>query len=126
MEKRLFPRVNANLSAEILCEQGERFDVTVLDTSSSVLKIQCTAVERDIITPHGEWTRNGRPIEAEIRMQLPLTESNTHEINCRCTIAFSRRVAMDKFQVGMKYSRLDDASLAVLGEFIRLRMDEAV
>ncbi len=125
IEKRRYPRVNANCTAKVICSDGVELKLDVLDTSSSGLKLQCNWAERDILTPQGQWTLNGRPIEAQIKMALPISNDKSCEIYARCRMAYSRRVARDKFQVGLKYTDLDETSFSNLGEFINSRLKQA-
>ena len=113
----------ANVSAQVTCEDSIEINVVVLDTSTTALKLQCNSAERDLLTPGGQWTKNGRPIEAHILMTLPFSEGKSREIEARCHTAFSRRVARDRFQIGMKYLDLDDESYTNLCEFISFAMN---
>jgi len=123
--KRRYPRVNANLVADVTCSGGIKLKLDVLDTSSTGLKLQCNWAERDMLTPRGQWTQNGRPIEADIRMDVPVSGNKCYEIKARCLMAFSRRVARDRFHVGMQYLDLDEKNFSNLSKFISTRLKEA-
>ncbi len=124
IEKRRFPRVDANIFAQVCREHGEKLDVIVLDISGTGLKLLCNTMEREILTPRGEWTENGRPIEAKINMELPVGTSEVHRICISSLVAYSRRVSMDQFHVGMKYQGLNDEDYKILADFVRFRIAE--
>ncbi len=124
IEKRRYPRVIANLVADVTCNGGIKLKLDVLDTSSMGLKLQCNWAERDILTPRGQWTQNGRPIEADISMDVPVSKNKSYEVKARCLMAFSRRVARDRFQVGLQYLDLDEKSFSTLGEFISTKLKD--
>ncbi|MCI0666953.1 MAG: PilZ domain-containing protein [Methylococcaceae bacterium] len=125
LEKRHYPRVNANIDAEVDCAGGFKIRGIVLDTSSTGLRLQCNAIERELLTPRGEWTRHGKPIEVKVTLVVPRPNNDTRTIEVHCAVAFSRRVARDCYHVGMRYKNLDQESFLVLGEFIDRRLKRA-
>lgn len=118
LEKRHYPRVHANIEAEVDCADGYKVRAVVLDTSSTGLKLQCNAIERELLTPRGEWTRHGKPIEVKVTLDVPSAYHETHTIEVHCAVAFSRRVARDCYHVGMRYKSIDWDSFSVLADFI--------
>jgi hypothetical protein len=118
LEKRHYPRVNAHIDAEVDCADGFKIKGIVLDTSSTGLKLQCNAIERELLTPRGEWTRHGKPIEVKVSLVVPRPNNQTSKVEVCCAVAFSRRVAHDCYHVGMRYKNLDQESFLILGEFI--------
>ncbi|MGR9105503.1 MAG: PilZ domain-containing protein [Gammaproteobacteria bacterium] len=124
LEKRRYPRVSANFDARVDCGDGFRVRVTVLDTSTTGLRLQCNGFEREMLTPHGEWIRHGKPIEINVILELPRPNQETRMIEALCTVAFSRRVARDLYHIGMRYKRLDPESFVVLGDFIDRRLKQ--
>lgn len=125
LEKRHYPRVNANIDAIIECADGSTIAGIVLDTSSTGLKLQCNSIERELLTPRGEWTRHGKPIEAKVTLIVPRADNEKSTVVVDCQVAFSRRVARDYYHVGMRYKNLDRESFRILGEFIDQRLKHA-
>lgn len=123
IEKRRYPRVDANFEAEIQCEDDFKITAMVLDTSSNGLKLECNSVERDILTPRGEWTRQGKPIEANVTLNIPQSDDKTSVITVQCYVAFSRRVAKDRYHVGLRYRELNQQEFAVLAGFIKEKLE---
>jgi hypothetical protein len=109
------------------CGDGFKIDVVALDTSSSGLKLQCNAIDRELLTPRGEWTRHGKPIEVTVTLNVPLENKGINTIKIDCAVAYSRRVALDCYHVGLSYKNLDHESISILAEFInaRLKQDSA-
>lgn len=124
LEKRRYPRVNANFEAEIFCGDGFKIKAIVLDTSSTGLKLQCNSVERDLLTPRGEWTYQGKPIEAKVSLIVPQPKNKTTAVDVQCAVAFSRRVAMDRYHVGLRYLTLDQKGFTILAEFISSKLKQ--
>ncbi|MGH8549701.1 MAG: PilZ domain-containing protein [Methylococcales bacterium] len=125
LEKRHYPRVNANIDAEVACADGFKIKGIVLDTSSTGLRLQCNAIERELLTPRGEWTRDGRPIEVKVTMVMPRANNETSTIEVCCAVAFSRRVALDRYHVGMRFKNLDQEGFLILAEFIDRRLSQS-
>lgn len=125
MERRQYPRVYANIPGEITTADGRKIDVVVYDTSSSGLRIQCGVGERNLITPKGQCTDGGHRIEVTI--ELVLSSGTGQPVNkaiARCALAFSERLAMNKFQIGMSYLDIDEQSFQNLTEFISTRIKQ--
>lgn len=125
VEKRHYPRVNANIDAEIDCGDGFKINAVVLDTSSTGLKLQCNSIEREILTPRGEWTRDGKPIHLIVNLKIPRINKETATVRVRCSVTYSRRVAADCYHIGMQYKGLDQDGILILGEFIDRRLKQA-
>ncbi len=107
MEKRIYPRVEAKLSAVIGNEDGIRLRVRTSDASSEGLCVECNTAERNLVTPGGNFVRDGKPVELFVWLDLPDEKGGTAKIEARCHVAFSRRVANDKCKIGMRYTALD-------------------
>lgn len=117
-DKRFYPRVPVKLPAVVANEDGIRLNVVTLDTSSDGIRIQCTTAERNLMTPEGSLIRNGRPVELLVWIDLPDPEGGEAQIFARCHITFSRRVAKDICQIGMRYMTIENDGLSKLNHFI--------
>ncbi len=113
-EKRLYPRVAATLPAVIADEDGFRYKTVALNASSDGLCIQCDTAARNIFTPGGSFIRDGRPVELYVWLDLP----NNGQLSARCHITFSRRIAKDICQIGMRYMDFDQEGYNKLLQFI--------
>lgn len=124
VERRQYPRVDANIRGRLTLADGKVFNVVVCDTSSSGLRIQCGPREREMITPRGRCIESGHAIEAEIEIDMPGSSGSkkVSKLNTRCALAFSRRVAADKFHIGMSYLDLDDENYEKLAAFIDVHL----
>lgn len=118
MEKRIYPRITANLSAVIGNEDGIRLKVMALDASCEGLCVECNTIERNLVTPGGNFVRDGKPVELFVWLDLPDENGGTAKIEARCHVAFSRRVANDKCKIGMRYTDLDKKHYEKLVRFI--------
>ena len=118
MEKRFYPRVAANLSAVIANEDGVRVNVMAMDASSEGLSVECNTIERNLVTPGGNFVRDGKPVELFVWLDLPDENGGTAKIEARCHVAFSRRIANDKCKIGMRYLDLEKKAYEKLTRFI--------
>ena len=118
MEKRFYPRVKANLSAIIGNEDGIRLNVMASDASSEGLCVECNTSERNLVTPGGNFVRDGKPVELFVWLELPDENGGIAKIQARCHVAFSRRVANNKCKIGMRYTDLDKGHYEKLVRFI--------
>ena len=118
MDKRISPRIAAHLPVIVANEDGVKLNVITLDTSSDGIRIQCSTAERNLMTPGGCFIRNGRPVELLVWLDLPATNGKQAKIAARCHIIFSRRVAKDVCQIGMRYLDIENDGYEKLLHFI--------
>lgn len=118
MEKRLYPRISTQLSAVVENSEGLHLNVTALDTSSEGFCIQCNTVVRNMLTPGGNFVRDGKPVELFVWLELPATTGKVKKIGARCHVAFSRRISSDQCKIGMRYMELDKGGYDTLVKYI--------
>lgn len=118
MDKRFFPKIEAHLPVIIANEYGEKLNAYTLDTSSEGFRIQCTIEQRNMVTPGGSYIRNGRPVELLVSLDLPDNEGSYEKLIARCHIAFSRRVARNVCEIGIRYLDIEQDGYSKLVEFI--------
>ena len=114
LKRRIYPMVPTMLPAVIANEDGVSCKVVALNASIDGLCIECNTFERNIMTPGGSFIRNGRPIELFVGLDLP----ENARISARCHITFSRRVAKDVCQIGMRYKDIEEEGYNKLIQFI--------
>ncbi|GAB4254930.1 MAG: hypothetical protein Kow0065_02500 [Methylomicrobium sp.] len=124
MGKKFYPRVAAQLPVVVTNEDGVRLKVLVLDTSSNGFSIRCSVLQRNLMTPGGCYIRNGRPVELSARMDLPVTEDCALPVQARCHVEFSRRIARDRCEIGMRYTDFEADAYENLVRFIESKMAE--
>ncbi len=122
MEKRIYPRVEADFPAVIANEEGLRFSVVARETSCEGLSVECNTIERNLVTPGGSFVRNGKPVELYVWIELPVETGGTDKIKVRCHVTFSRRIANDKCKIGMRYMDMEQNAYEKLIRFIELSM----
>ncbi|WP_305908343.1 PilZ domain-containing protein [Methylomarinum sp. Ch1-1] len=122
MEKRVYPRVAANFSAVIANEDGIKLKVMAMDASSEGLCVECNTIERNLVTPGGNFVRDGKPVELFVWLDLPDENGGTAKIEARCHVAFSRRIANDRCKIGMRYLNLEKKAYEKLIRFIEYAM----
>ncbi len=118
MQKRIFPRVATQIPAVIDNGDGLRFRALALDASSEGLSIQCSIMQRNMITPGGSFVRNGKPVELFVQIALPLDNGDAEFVDARCHIAFSRRLSRDTCQIGMRYTEIGPDQFRALMDYI--------
>ncbi len=121
MERRLYPRVSTRLPAVIINDEGVQLKVLVSDISGDGLCVECNTIERDMVTPHGRFVRDdGKPVELFVKLKLPDENDGETEIQARCHVAFSRRIARNQCMMGVRYHDLESKAYQRLLHFIDL------
>lgn len=126
MQKRIFPRVVTQIPAVIDNGDGLRFRALALDASSEGLSIQCSVMQRNMITPGGSFVRNGKPVELFVQIALPIEDGNAEFIDARCHVAFSRRLSRDICQIGMRYAEISQDQFLTLMAYIEENLSDPV
>jgi hypothetical protein len=122
MGKKVYPQISTRLPIVIAGEDGVRLETQTLGTSSRELALQCNMSERDRVTPGGCFVRDGRPIELSVRLRIPTGMNETAQVSARCHIAYSRRVAKDICQIGLRYLDFESDGGDKLNNFIESRL----
>jgi len=119
MERRLYPRVSTRLPAVIMNDEGVQLKVVVSDISGDGLCMECNTIERDLVTPHGRFVRDdGKPVELFVKLSLPEESGEDKEIQARCHVTFSRRIARNRCMMGVRYLDLDPNAYQCLLHFV--------
>ena len=122
MGKKIYPRISSRLPVVVTNEEGVQLKVTAIDTSNEVFSIQCSTLQRNIVTPGGSYLKNGRPVELDAMLDLPVSENQVYPLKARCHVTFSRRVASDRCEIGMRFVDFDGEGYQKLVRFIETRM----
>jgi hypothetical protein len=117
MKKKIYPRISTRLSAVVTSEEGVRLKVIALDTSQYGFSFQCSTFQRNSLTPGGCFIPNGRPVELDVLLDLPFPDKSL-QIRARCHVAFSRRIASDKCELGIRYEDFEGDGYRDLITFI--------
>ena len=121
MERRLYPRVSTRIPAVIINDEGVQLRVLVSDISGDGLCMECNTIERDLVTPHGRFVRDdGKPVELFVKLKLPEESGGETEIQARCHVTFSRRIARNRCMMGVRYQDLESSAYQRLLHFIDL------
>lgn len=122
MKKKFYPRVSAHLSVVVINEEGVRLKVEAFDASSDGFSFQCSTLQRNMMTPGGSYIRNGRPVELDAHLDLPVADDHSLPVKARCHVAFSRRVARDRCEIGMRYKAIEGDGYRNLIRFIENKL----
>ncbi len=123
MEKRHYPRVARQFSAEIENAEGVHVNVIAVDTSSEGLSIQCNTLVRDLITPGGCFiSDDGKPVELLVWLDLPIGRGKAKKVGARCHVSFSRRLSSNQCKIGMRYMDIEQGGYKTLVSYIESAM----
>lgn len=122
MERKFYPRITTHLPLIVNNDEGVQLKVLALNLSIEGFSFQCSTLQRNMITPGGCYIgSNGRPIELDASIELPLT-GHSFQINARCHVAFSRRVSSERCEIGARYLELEGDGYRDLLRFIENSM----
>jgi len=113
IEKRHYPRIT--LTAPILVElkDGQALSAELDNISSSGLQLVCDRQAESLITPNGQWD----PAELMVSIKLP-SLGDEERFEAKCVVVTSRRVSMDNFCIGLRFTEFVGGSYGALGRSI--------
>jgi hypothetical protein len=123
MKKKIYPRISTPLSAVITSEEGTHLKVVAMETSQYGFSFQCSTLQRNSLTPGGCFVHNGRPVELEVLLELPFSD-RSQLIKTRCHVSFSRRIASDKCELGIRYEDFEGDGYKDLISFIESNLND--
>ncbi len=117
--RRRSPRVAKALRVEISNHKGVGFTAKTLNISCDGFGMQCSLAERDLLTPKGVFVVAGRPVELTVTLILPGTDfEQTEIVVAKCRVRYSRRLANDRCEIGLRYMEIDAVGEAKLLQYI--------
>ncbi len=119
IEKRFSSRVDVKLTAVIFVSEDIRVDVVTSNVSQNGVCIQCNMTTRNLITPGGCFMRGLHPLELGIVLDSP-DKAKEAQMQAQCQVIYSRRIAKDQCQIGLKFKSMDSDSRILLQEIIDL------
>ena len=122
MDKKIYPRVSTRLPVVVTNEEGVRLKVIAIDASCDGFSFQCSTLQRNMMTPGGCYIRNGRPVELNAWLNLPVPGDQLLPVKARCHVAFSRRIARDRCEIGMRYMDIEGDGFRNLIQFIETKL----
>jgi c-di-GMP-binding flagellar brake protein YcgR len=121
INRRRSPRVISGLIVDITNHNGESVNAKTLDISCGGFGIQCSTIERNLITPQGDFVAAGRPAEFDVSIMLPDGEHGLGGmIVAKCRVVYSRRLANDRCEIGMRYIDIEGDGEERLVRYIQL------
>jgi len=78
-----------------------------LNISAEGVALKCSTLEREQITPKGDFVCSGRPLEVDVVIDFPEKNNKKYEFKARCRVVYSRRLTQDKCQLGLYFIDID-------------------
>lgn len=100
-EKRQFPRIKARLPLKIISPSGQVLPATSLDVSLDGIQIECDHQTQQQLTRDHEKEKPGQPVELDVQLKIPVTKNSTRNVEMRCRLVVSRRLAQDTYHLGL-------------------------
>jgi hypothetical protein len=124
MKRKIFPRISTQLSAVVTNAEGIHLKIVALDTTQYGFSFQCSTLQRNSLTPGGCLIHNGRLVEFDVFLELPFPDEYL-QIKARCHVAFSRRIANDKCEIGIRYEEFEGDGYTYLIKFMETKSTTA-
>ncbi len=100
LNKRCSSRVTIKLPVTLTAEDNIHFEAHTINLSNDGLAIVCRTVERNQITPSGDFVKQGRPVKVKLILCLPYLEE---AVQVNAVIIYSRRLSQERCQLGLRF-----------------------
>lgn len=115
-EMRLHPRVGVDLPAELEPFGGDCLDVRLINLSVGGVLIE-GGEQLDQLLDASRRLKTGAPVEVNLHFGL-----EAGPVHCHCRLIHMRRLAQDRYQMGMKILSVADDSLELLSRYVESRL----
>jgi hypothetical protein len=117
-DRREHPRIKASQPIDIVAENGKVLQGDLLDISHAGLQFCCDGPTAHCIFPEGHVLSAGRSGTVHISFSLPFTDQSSGSVDAVCQLIFSRRVAQDKYCIGVQFEKSAGDSYNTIVRFI--------
>lgn len=118
-ERRDFPRIEEELSAEILDADDGVFPVLILDISLTGAQLLCDKPTASHFAPDGKpETDEGKPREIGLRLRVPVGDGARAKIRAFGELMAVREVGDDEFRFGVRFTRFAGDSYTALEAYV--------
>jgi len=108
MKRRVSVRMDVDLLAYLLDEQGREILLKTQNISEDGLSVECSTALRDRLTPHDDFIHEGKPLEIKLLLIIPSElgskiREEGHPLSVGCHIIYSRRISQSSCRLGLKF-----------------------
>lgn len=118
-ERRDFPRVEEELSAEILDTDDSVYPALILDLSLTGAQLLCDKPTAHQVAPDGQpSTADGAPRDIGVRLRVGLGDGRRAKIRAWGELMAVREVGEDEVRIGLRFTRFEGDSYSALEAYI--------
>lgn len=104
LQKERSPRATKKFNVTITNIKDQSVSTLTSNVSVGGFAIQCNTAERYQLTPDGDIVDDAQPVH--VNLQLEIQYAQKELIKTQCRIIYSRRIAQNKYQIGMSFITL--------------------
>ena len=118
LKKRNKLRTETSALSASISDDAHVISAKTLNISVEGVALKCSTVEREQITPKGDFVCSGRPLEVDVIINFPEKNNKKYEFKARCRVVYSRRLTQDECQLGMHFIDIDSVGRDHLINFV--------
>ncbi len=116
VERRHYPRISTEIPVEIRRGGTTRVQAVISDLSSHGMQVSCARSEAE------RFDANGQQFEVEAHFTVPLAGGDA-EVAAQCKLVFARRIAADRYCIGLNFLDMEELSYTHLARFMESCLD---
>lgn len=117
-DRREHPRIKTSLPLDIIMANGEVLQGILIDISRAGLQISCDGPTAHRIFPEGYMLSAGKFGKVQVRCSLGPGDQSAGNVDAACRLVFSRRVAQDKYCIGLQFEEFAGDSYSAIEQYI--------
>ena len=117
-ERREHPRIKTSQPLDIITANGKVLQGNLLDISRAGLQFYCDGPTSQCIFPEGYVLPAGKSGTVQVRCSLAFSDQSTGSVGAVCRLIFSRRVAQDRYCIGLQFEQFTDDSYGSIERYI--------
>lgn len=110
---RHFARVNAHFTAYLSTAKGNIRHAEIENISRAGVMLSCDRETLETILPNNQSPAPWDALQIDLAFEIPVDAYHTETVQSQCKVVYVRRLARDKFQIGLGFGKLsvDGANL---------------
>jgi len=112
-------REKVSLAVRIISDKGNEIRAETLDISKAGAAIVCHTVDRNELTPRGDFIEQGKPLELSLFVIFPDKQACAGELKIHCRVVYSRRIAESECQLGLRFISMASEAQEYLDLFMQ-------
>ncbi len=122
---RHYARVNAHFSAQLTTPTGLVRQADIENISRAGVMLSCNRETLETLQPTSHTPTPVESAQIELHFEVPVDAYHTETVSSTCKVIYVRRLARDRFQVGLSFGTLTHDNLQLITCYLKNQHQDA-